>query len=475
MALVKKLVLTLVTIPSSAVGVYKLWSPNVSSEPDFKFLTEGMEMTQVQEDAYDIHRQTIEAESAGTLAHQSQEIDWQEQKRLNREIAEKAFKKLDDYSFRIFWSCGIGTGWILDYEIPERADKYPTTWYIATAAHVINGYKFAENPYKQSLPSSVEETQRLRRKLAHRVNSYLPWYSRLSLWDHNTTTCDVSNKYGYSDLNLAKSSNGAELKAEYGGWLNGRMEEPKLFYAAFDLFEENPELGIRANNYKDFAVLEIKFKEEDYARRITNNFADHYRVESTDAINVFADPLDVRYDTEKIQQLEENFFELGYPKGNKGKFEQSRGWDEEREEGYKLLNDHSGLHHDTNQQKIRGFADGNKGIYKVEWNGTRRNDVGHFHLLGINKKYRLEGGASGSLFTDKDGNLLGIHGGGGGSSSTIVPLRGKERRGDHVIKSPKFDLLLGATGQKSSYREQVETYKKNTWLKARGWAHKAKN
>ncbi|PYC99514.1 hypothetical protein B4U78_016630 [Microbacterium esteraromaticum] len=102
------------------------------------------------------------------------------------------------------------------------------------------------------------------------------------------------------------------------------MEEPKLFYAAFDLFDKNPELGIEENNYKDFAVLEIKFKDPEYAKQVTNNFAGKYNVDSTDAINVFAKPLDEKYDTETIQKLDENFFELGYPKGNKGKYGQSR-------------------------------------------------------------------------------------------------------------------------------------------------------
>ncbi|PYC99513.1 hypothetical protein B4U78_016625 [Microbacterium esteraromaticum] len=63
---------------------------------------------------------------------------------------------------------------MLDYEIPEKKDKYPTVWYIATAAHVINGYKFAENPYEQELSSPLEETKMLRRRLAHRTHYYLP-------------------------------------------------------------------------------------------------------------------------------------------------------------------------------------------------------------------------------------------------------------------------------------------------------------
>ncbi|PYC99512.1 hypothetical protein B4U78_016635 [Microbacterium esteraromaticum] len=88
--------------------------------------------------------------------------------------------------------------------------------------------------------------------------------------------------------------------------------------------------------------------------------------------------------------------------------------------------------------------------------------MGHFHLLGINQKYRLEGGASGSLFVDKNGDLLGIHGGGGGNGSSIIPLRGKERKGTESITSPEYDLLLGAPNQKSSYRKQVDTYGKNT-------------
>ncbi|RAO94971.1 hypothetical protein DNK47_02210 [Mycoplasma wenyonii] len=64
---------------------------------------------------------------------------------------------------------------------------------------------------------------------------------------------------------------------------------------------------------------------------------------------------------------------------------------------------------------------------------------------------------------------------GGNNGSSVIPLRGKERRGEESIKSPEYDLLLGAPNQKSSYRKQVDTYGKNTWLKARGWQHKYKN
>ncbi|RAO94972.1 hypothetical protein DNK47_02215 [Mycoplasma wenyonii] len=409
---INKLALAFPIVPASVVlGTYKLWNPNV---PEHAFISEFVSSEESKHNF-----PTFETfDSVPTLETVSQEeenhnLDSIDTKRFDKEIADKVFEKLDDYSFRIFWSCGVGTGWILDYEIPEGKDKYPTVWYIATAAHVINGYKFAENPYEQELSSPLEETKMLRRRLAHRTHYYLPWYARLSMWDHGTTTCDISNRYGYSDLNIVKASNGAELKGEYGGWLNKRIEEPKLFYAAFDLFDKNPELGIEENNYKDFAVLEIKFKDPEYAKQVTNNFAGKYNVDTTDAINVFAKPLDEKYDTETIQKLDENFFELGYPKGKKGKYSQSKSWDEEKGESYKLLNKHWDLHYSPEQKKIRGFGNANKGLYKVTWNGKRRTDIGHFHLLGINQKYRLEGGASGSLFVDKNGDLLGIHGGGG--------------------------------------------------------------
>ncbi|OAL10527.1 hypothetical protein A6V39_00485 [Candidatus Mycoplasma haematobovis] len=277
-------------------------------------------------------------------------------------------------------------------------------------------------------------------------------------------------------MNIAKSSNGEELRGEYGGYHNHKMEEPKLFFVAIGLFDANSELNISENNYKDFEVLEIKFNDENYARKVTNGFADRYGIESKEAINIFAKPLEDRYTQEEISKLDESFYNFGYPMKTNvvNKYGHAIGWDEEKAEGHKLSYDYWSDYHSQGQKIINGYGDAKK-TWTMKWNGKEGEDIGHFRLLKINKKHRLMGGASGSLYTDKEGNALGIYAGGeiNEKNAFVIPLRVNERKEADSIKSPKYDLILGAPKQKSSYKEQIEAYGKNTWLKARNWEHKS--
>ncbi|OAL09736.1 hypothetical protein A6V39_05435 [Candidatus Mycoplasma haematobovis] len=382
-------------------------------------------------------------------------------KEITREESRRAFKKMNDYTFRIFSPCNMGTGWILDYEIPENG-SYPKTWYIATNLHVISRYGFSENPYGQKLPTSKEEINRKR----YRYRGID--YSKLSLYyDH----CKEFEWYGYFDFNLAKEETGEELNSDMGLVAKKQIEEPKLFYAALNFLEEDTENEVNKNNWKDFAVLEIKFKDEEIARKITNNFATKYPVNTKEAINVFSDALEDRYSWDELSKLDQNFYSFAYPKTG-DKFKASKTWNEETLEADRLSNDKYNWYHNAGEEKIPGFIAGKRiGRGLQEWGNETFNRIGHLYFL---KNFPLGMGSSGAMYVDKDGNLLGLKAvveiGKHAMHSWVDPIRSKGfTKGG--IKTPKYDLILGGDKQLTSYKQQVEKYNKKTFLRERGWKH----
>lgn len=362
----------------------------------------------------------------------------------------------------------MGTAWILDYQLPEEG-HYPTVWYIATVAHTIRRFRFLDNKYQQALPISIENTNKLREEIQQQD------FSKLSLYGNWEKNCELSAKQGYFDFNISRQENGEELQAEFGAIHNNKIKTPKLFYTSIDLWEANPSLNIPRNNYKDFAVLEIEFIDEEYAKKVTGNFAEKYPISATNALNIFSGPLDSRYSWEEIDKLNENFYNLAYPSKPKvfNKYNYTVAFDEEKAEAFKLSNDPKNWYKTTNK-KLNGHV-ASKGLWEFKWNGKEKVDIGHHYLLKIDKELRMGVGASGSLYADKEGNVLGIHGGGEfwGEHSFVIPLRSNGISLEGTIQTPKYDLILGSKGQTSSYREQIEKYNKNTWLRAREWKHKS--
>ncbi|OAL10419.1 hypothetical protein A6V39_03215 [Candidatus Mycoplasma haematobovis] len=384
-----------------------------------------------------------------------------------KEEARKAFETMNDYSFRIFSACTIGTGWVLDYEIPKEG-HYPTTWYIATNAHVVNEFRFVDNPYGQELPIPAEDTKVLRNKYKNMG------FSNLKL--NNKTTCDASKNYGYFDLNLSKPENGYQLKSNLGAIHNKKMKEPKLFYVPINFLEKDESVGIKENNYRDFAVIEIEFINEDYAREATRDFYSKYPVGSKDAINVFGAPLDKQKTWSQIENSIDNYYSLAYPQKKNDPFAYSINFDESSGEASKLTKDRHGI---SDGKIVHGHVnavtlESKWPFVMTEWNGKKLNSVGHFYLL---ENFSMPGGSSGALYIDKNGSILGIKRLGEWevtNHSWVVPLRSSEIVKDGVIQSPAYDLILGgAPRQKTSYKQQIERYGKKTFLSESGWKHSA--
>ncbi|RAO94970.1 hypothetical protein DNK47_02205 [Mycoplasma wenyonii] len=395
-----------------------------------------------------------------------------EEKERQRRIAqaEKIHKVLNDYTFKLVFPCSFGTGWILDYELPKAGEKYPTTWYFATASHVVNKWRFVENPYEQILPVSAEATKSLR-ALSHRRQFDWSGVGLLSM-----KGCSSDRFQGYFDIAIIRQDSDFNYKSDLGLLLNKKIKEPKLFYTPINFLNEDDSLDVKAEQQRDFAIIEIEFTNEEIARQVTNDFATKYPIESTEALNFFAPSLTEKYTEEELNKSEEDFYHLGYA-GAGGQWQYTTTFNPNTGRGLRLSDDEQYLVSDKDKKRIRGLANSNR-VFSVSWEkGKVRSPAGsHYITKSDSWGYRLTGGASGGMIVDKDGNVLGLLEGSGqvGLQSFWVPLRqskieGKER-GD--LRSPKYDFILGVEGQKNSYKAQVEKYKKNTWLKARGWKHK---
>ncbi|RAO94760.1 hypothetical protein DNK47_03295 [Mycoplasma wenyonii] len=376
----------------------------------------------------------------------------------NREEAKRIYEILNDYSFKIHMPCTYGTGWILDYQIPEK-DKYPTKWYIATAAHVIQGLAFSDNPYSQLLPKSHTWTQHLRENGKKKQR-----YEEMKKHEREIMdTCWAVNWAGHIDLNLSQQGNGPNRKADVGAVSLGEMEEPKLFFSAFNFLDKG--IG-RRKYFSDFAVLEITFTSEDAAKRATNNFATNpkYKNGSRDVINVFSEPIEKKYKTEDGEQLwkalqreNKNYYNLGYGWGAKDKWTYTKNWDEQKT----LASTMGGY---TKADNIRTDESA------FLWQGDKYNFFGHLYRLEHNP---VKGGGSGGIYVDGEGNAFGVVSVGGRNSTWVQPLRSVgttvEREG---MVTPKYDLILGVDGQENYYKKQVEEYilkqGGKTWLSERG-------
>ncbi|AFN65395.1 hypothetical protein WEN_03070 [Mycoplasma wenyonii str. Massachusetts] len=402
----------------------------------------------------------------------------EEQKIKNREEAKRIYRILDDYTFKFFMPCGWGTAWILDYQIPEQG-KYPTKWYIATNAHVIQRLSFSENTYGQNLPKWDKWIQYLRTKGRHssQYNSVKSYQGPVR------DTCWAVDTVGHIDINLSHHTTGEKNRSDVGGVALGEMKEPKLFFSAFNFLNKNIHDGY---HFLDFVVLEIEFTNGDIAKRVTRDFATKYEQHPEDAIDLFGKPIESKYTSkEELWKAKDNYYILSYPKvPGKDKWQHTLNWDKNSTIASHLMA-HGFEMNEQNKNKYKGFVqarkhweDWQKGF---KWQGDVYHKFGHYYQMFGNA---VGPGSSGGLFVDGKGVAVAVTAqtsqnpyGTGGMLSWVEPLRSDGVVDEELkINTPKYDLILGAEGQKNSYKQQVEKYiLKNggrTWLSKRGnWTY----
>ncbi|AHC40319.1 hypothetical protein OVS_02330 [Mycoplasma ovis str. Michigan] len=454
------------------VNPFKSLSLNSSNQSSVSTAESTKDVSVFEDEKQSQESSTIPVSQTTDLENSVQSIAPPKTKQLTQEEikkqAESVFEKLDDYTFKLFSNCNTGTGWILDYQIPDQKDKYPLVWYIATNAHVIRQWYFDQsNPYNQVLPEKLSEyRQRYQDYYTHYSSKYYSLYSG--------NNCYYKRNYGAFDMNLSKQSSGQNMKSDIGAIYQRKIKKPKLFWTALNIFDENQSLGIGNNNFKDFAVIEIEFQNEKVAREMTRDFATKYGGEnSKNSINLFGSPIS----KERLKDNNENFYSLGYPTKENDKFSYSKTWNPETLAGEKLAEDPRKSATVNQDKRLMGHVSAKSfNASELDWGGKKYSRMGHFYLL---EGFPLGKGASGSMTVDGEGNLIGLKSRGEvgekAKYSMILPIRSGNLEVEGDFKTPKYDLILGAEGQKTSYKEQVEKYGKKTWLSSMGWKHNSEN
>ncbi|PYC99496.1 hypothetical protein B4U78_016785 [Microbacterium esteraromaticum] len=124
--------------------------------------------------------------------------------------------------------------------------------------------------------------------------------------------CSSDRFQGYFDIAIIRQDSDFNYKSDLGLLLNKKIKEPKLFYTPINFLNEDDSLDVKAEQQRDFAIIEIEFTNEEIARQVTNDFATKYPIESTEALNFFAPSLTEKYTEEELNKSEEDFYHLGY-------------------------------------------------------------------------------------------------------------------------------------------------------------------
>ncbi len=150
-------------------------------------------------------------------------------------------------------ACAYGTGWILDYQLTEDG-SYPTTWYIATNAHVIQNLK---------IPNEVISPVRYELEESPFTNT-----KQVILQRVKTENIVLGQDFGDSqNLNMYE-----------------RVYIPatnlKTIFIGLDYLETTPSMFSidgqwqDTEEYIDFAVMEVKFSSSEEAKTFTQNYVE---------------------------------------------------------------------------------------------------------------------------------------------------------------------------------------------------------
>ncbi len=149
--------------------------------------------------------------------------------------------------------CAYGTGWILDYQLTTDG-SYPTTWYIATNAHVIQNLKIPNeiiSPVRYEIEDSpFTNTKEL---IIQRVKTEIVKFG---------TDFDSSyNNNTYERVHIPITN----LKTIFIG-LDYLKTKPDMF-SKDGIWQDTEE-------YIDFAVMEVKFNSANEAKIFTQNYVE---------------------------------------------------------------------------------------------------------------------------------------------------------------------------------------------------------
>ncbi|UVD81651.1 DUF31 family protein [Mycoplasma iguanae] len=354
-----------------------------------------------------------------------------------------------------------GTGWFMDYLVPDNPNEYPTTWFIATNLHNIPHWRFEENGGYTDVVLPLDKNYK--------------------------KPAEYKFEIGYSDF---KENGKPELE-----WKGYTEIEPKLVFSAVNFLGDSIDMSNSVPSYnseeykkfgdyfKDFAVLEVKFKDQEEARKITRNIAQKYKdnwlsfrkeslmSENGNWLYTYNQFYVLGYGLENNLTLTIPVFnKYGGIEGesfNRGDFDYSVGSKMSARTKWQLKNKYN--------QYIPGITDAFKvpdprGELLVKFNDYDFNskDTSHVkYLRRFGVVYSLDNddlaiGASGSMGlegkTKDQFKVFGIQFGKETTTKTgfLDPLIFEGFSLDGKIIYPKYDLIYGVEGQKYSYAQSMK-------------------
>ncbi|GCE63263.1 membrane-associated lipoprotein precursor [Candidatus Mycoplasma haematohominis] len=380
-------------------------------------------------------------------------------KPTSQEVRE-TMQRIRDHTFSLKYPCFSGTGWFLDYIIPEDG-KYPTKWFVATNAHVLIGMRFKNNPYNQPQPNgwcwnyNFQHTPIIISKdRRQEINIQEP--ERVLSWNRFQTPTVTRKK-------------NTERKVFFS-WI----EDPKLFYVPLNFLgpKFNTETRRYEDYFKDFAILEIEFSSEEEAMVMTSNIYNKYYKKHNKFKRLdFLYP-DLMYMYTGNQMVSENpqLFSLGYAGDPQHQYKPIDNYNpvtgtvSHLESWSTSIEGRPTSVKNNNNQDLIGFA--NTGLItqkcpfsKLLWGGKKYQEWGYKYVVN---NLGMGPGTSGSLVTNIDGGVLGLYTSRlNGLWSTVTPLRSEGVYRNGMIVFPRYDLIRGVPGQKESYRSQLDKYYPN--------------
>ncbi|OYD26753.1 putative peptidase DUF31 [Mycoplasma testudineum] len=345
----------------------------------------------------------------------------------------------------------LGTGWILDYIIPNDG-TYPTKWYIATNLHVANNLR---NP--------GDENARL----------LFTKEFVMTKWDIGKNTYKDEVKAG--DYSLAKSyvtGNYNSSNQLVGGAPALLKSIPKTVYAGVDYLVDSPK-NWNPSLYEemiDFAVIEVEFINSETAQEATSDYANLAPSEQNKFLQTpyLSDP----------NAKNVNFYISGFPNGrpeiNRSVFGGNDGlkkYDTSLAQGeLDSIVDNYQLG-DKLTQSVTSYntfeLDSPKGIgdallilpyFSTSYKGTPYTP---WALVYSFSNSGLDGGSSGSKVTNENDEIVAIHALGSSSSESNLAFALKSNGYTHAnyngYVTPAYDIIMGGfQGQKTSYAQAMK-------------------
>ncbi|WP_069099762.1 Ig-specific serine endopeptidase MIP [Mesomycoplasma ovipneumoniae] len=227
----------------------------------------------------------------------------------------------------------FGTLGILDYQIPQNS-SYPLKWFFLTNAHVANNLQIANDSHKDKhygrdfsnyndsdLRLNTQSITLTKLKQSVPLNTILPTSRNASTGDefYNTVKLDIKENNGriYNTGWEAPESPGLNDQTKARQKPTQSMNVRTILMGS-DVFKFKPSDFTdqqdlqNVDEFLDFAIIEINFKNEWDAKQITEEFYNNHKSNSL-KISEF-NP----FNSDQYSNLEKTpFYSLGYP-GSKG-------------------------------------------------------------------------------------------------------------------------------------------------------------